>query len=88
MSTLNTMWHLNRKCRHFKNMITHPVSANLVREVPVHLIDKDTWPGNKPDLNPKENMFSILDNIIYRDPEPQTMVAFEKNERLLGTNIC
>ena len=42
-----------------------------------------------PDLSPKENMLSILDNSIYRDPEPQIMVALEKkNERLLGINIC
>ena len=36
-----------------------------------NFINKDNWPGNSSDLNPMENLFSILNKKVYCDPEPQ-----------------
>ena len=38
-----------------------------------NFINKDDWPGNSPDLNPMENLFSNLNKKMYCDPEPQTL---------------
>ena len=42
-----------------------------------NFIDKNTWPGKMPYLNLMENLFSILDNCIYHNPEQQTMASLE-----------
>ena len=38
-----------------------------------NLINSDDLQGNSPDLNPMENLFSILNEKVYCDPEPQTL---------------
>ena len=38
-----------------------------------NFINKDDWPGNSLDLNLMENLFSILNENVYCDPEPQTL---------------
>ena len=44
-------------------------------------INKDDWPGNSPNLNPMENLFSILNEKVYCDPKPQTLDELKKRIR-------
>ena len=46
-----------------------------------NFINEDDWPGNSPDLNPMENLFSILNAKVYCDPEPQTLDELKKRIR-------
>ena len=36
----------------------------------------ENWPPNSPDLSPIENIWSILSNDVYKDPEPKTRLRF------------
>ena len=50
----------------------HTAAATLQwlnSNVPAYIRPQD-WPPNSPDLSPIENMWSILSNKVYRDPEP------------------
>ena len=38
-----------------------------------NFIKKDEWLANSPDLNPIENLWSIIDEAAYSDPIPKTM---------------
>ena len=38
-----------------------------------NFINKDDWLANSPDLMPMENLFSILNEKVYCDREPQTL---------------
>ena len=35
----------------------------------------ENWPPNSPDLSPIKNLWSILSNIVYRDPEPKLLIS-------------
>ena len=48
---------------------------------PPNFINKDDWPGNSPDLNPMKNLFSILNEKVYCDPELQTLDELKKRIR-------
>ena len=47
------------------------LSENVPNFIPSH-----EWPGNSPDLNPIENLWSILDNDIYKEPVPKKNEQF------------
>lgn len=36
-----------------------------------NFIAKHSWPVNPTDLNPIENIWSIIDKTTYKDPAPQ-----------------
>ena len=33
-------------------------------------IEKTCWPPNSPDINPVENLWNIMDEVVYKDPAP------------------
>ena len=45
------------------------------------------WPANSPDLNLVENLWGIMDENTYRDPEPKTMAQLKRRLSEEWTNI-
>ena len=46
-----------------------------------NFIEKTCWPPNSPDINPVENLWSIMDEVVYKDPTPKTMQDLNKPGR-------
>ena len=40
--------------------------------------EKTCWPPNSPDINPVENLWSIMDDVVYKDPTLKTMKDLKK----------
>ena len=40
--------------------------------------EKTCWPPNSPNINPVENLWSITDEVVYKDPTPKTMKDLKK----------
>ena len=43
-----------------------------------NFIEKTCWPPNSPDINPVENLWSIMDEVVYKDPTHKTMKDLKK----------
>ena len=59
----------------------------VVQENLPNFIEKDDWPANLPDLNPNENLWSIIDEAAYRDPNPKAMGGLNSRLRQAWRNI-
>ena len=46
-----------------------------------NFIEKTCRPPNSPDINPVENLWSIMDEVVYKDPTPKTMQDLNKPGR-------
>ena len=51
------------------------------------LIEKPDWLANSPDLNPIENLWGIMDENTYRDPEPKTTAQIKRRLSKAWANI-
>ena len=54
---------------------THAAKATQAwckKNVP-KFIEKTCWPPNSPDINPVENLWSSMDEVVYKNPTPKTM---------------
>lgn len=47
----------------------------------------ENWPPNSPDLSPIENLWSILSNSVYKDPEPKTLDQLKRRLRKAWNSI-
>ena len=55
--------------------------AQCKRNLP-NFIEETSWPPNSPDINPVENLWSIMDEFVYKNPIPKTMKHLKR--RLLN----
>ena len=52
-----------------------------------NFIAKDGWPANSPDINPIENIWSIIDETMYKDSAPKTMEELKRRLRFAWKNV-
>ena len=52
-----------------------------------NFITKDGWPANPPDLNPIENIWSIINETTYKDPAPKTMKELKRRLSFAWKNV-
>jgi len=52
-----------------------------------NFIEKTSWPPNLQDVNPVENLWSIMDEFVYKDPTPKTMKDPKRRLKQAWKNI-
>lgn len=62
---------------------TAKLTEDLIREHYSKFWGKGVWPGNSPDINPVENLWSILQNLVFEEPRPTNRT--ELIDRVLKT---
>ena len=52
-----------------------------------NFIAKNGWPANFLDLNPIEDIWSIINEITFKDPAPKTMKELKRRLRFAWKNV-
>ena len=52
-----------------------------------NFIEKTSWPPDSPDINPVENLWSIMDEVVYKDPTPKTTKDLKRRLKQAWKNI-
>jgi len=65
---------------------TKATKAWCKRNLP-KFIEKTSWPPNSPDINPVENLWSIMDEVVYKDPTPKTIKDLKRGFKQAWKNI-
>ena len=52
-----------------------------------NFIANEGWPANCPDLNPIENIWSIIDQTTCKDPAPKTMKELKRRLHFAWKNV-
>ena len=59
---------------------TAAATSEWLQENEIQFWGKEVWPPNSPDLNPKENVWAILEEVMVSDKgEPRTLAQLEKS---------
>ena len=61
-------------------LLAHAAKATQAwckRNLP-NFTEKTCWPPNSPDINPVESLWSIMDEVVYKDPTLKTMKDLKK----------
>ena len=56
-------------------LLAHAAKATQAwckRNLPI-FTEKTCWPPNSPDINPVENLWGTMDEVVYKNPSPKTM---------------
>jgi len=56
------------------------------RDLP-NFIEKTSRPPNSPDINPVENLWRIMDEVVYKDPTPKTIKHLKRRLKQAWKNI-
>ena len=51
------------------------------KETLPNFIEKTCWPPNSPDINPVANLWSTMDEVVNKDPTPETMKDLKRRLR-------
>ena len=62
----------------------HP---GMVQKNLPNFIEKTCWPPNSPDIHPVENPWSIMDEVVHKDPTPKTMKDLNRRLKLAWKKI-
>ena len=53
----------------------------------LNFLEKTSWPPDSPVINPVENLWSIMDEVVYKDPTPKTAKDLKRRLKQAWKNI-
>jgi len=59
----------------------------MVQKKPANFYRETSWPTNLPDINRVENLWSIINEVVYKDPTPKTIKDLKGRPKQAWKNI-